>query len=205
MIRSERITQLAEKLRKRDQEVEQAAVNAGQFVELFYGAIEQVIDALRKEGITTIHPPEREKLADGREQLSFMERDYRFLFVPYQGIAFPALGGSGLPDEVVDELSQKRAGRLVAYYHPLEDLDAAKVLCSLYVFADGSWCVSGAGHSDHRSLGSQEIADYALFLLDLIQDGFKKHWHEQHDIALSAADSMRPETTFHVPHLAAEE
>jgi len=114
MIRHERITQLAEKFRKRDQEVGQATANSGKFVESFYGAVEEVIDALHREGVTTIQPPEKERLADGREQLSVVEKDYRFVFVPYQGVAFPALGECGLPDELVDELSQKRAGRLVA-------------------------------------------------------------------------------------------
>jgi hypothetical protein len=205
MIRHERVTQLAEKFRKRDQEVGRATLNLGKFIESFYSAVEEVIDALHEEGVTTIQPPEREKLADGREQLSFLERDYRFVFVPYQGIAFPALGECGLPEELVDELSQKRAGRLIAFYHPLEDPDAAKALCSFYVFADGSWCVCGAGHSEHRSLNGQEIADYVLRLLGLIQDGFKQHWHDQHDISLSAGDSASPETRFHIPYVAPEE
>ena len=204
MIRREQITHLAERFRTRDQEVDQATANVAKFIDLLYSAIEETIGELHQEGITSIHPVEREKQEDGREQLSFVERDYRFVFVPYQGVAFPTLDGCGLPDEVVDELSQKRAGRLVAYYHPLENPDAAKALCSFYVFADGSWCVCGAGHSDHRSLDDQEIADYVLRLLDLVQDGFKKRWHEQYDIPLSA-DSMRPETTFHIPYVAPEE
>jgi hypothetical protein len=53
---------------------------------LLYGAVEEAIVALRREG-STIHLPEREKLADGREKLSFVERDYRFVFVPYLGVA----------------------------------------------------------------------------------------------------------------------
>jgi hypothetical protein len=205
MIRHEQITQLAEKFRIRDQETGQATANLARFVDFLYGAVEEAIEALRKEGISTIHTPEKERLADGREQLSFVERDYRFVFVPYQGVAFPALGQCGLPDELVSELSQKRAGRLVTLYHPLEDPDAAKALCSFYVFADASWCVCGAGHSEHRSLDGQEIADYVLRLVDLIQDGFKKHWHEEHDIALSAVDSLKPETAFHIPYVAPEE
>jgi len=205
MIRHERIAQLAEKFRKRDQEVEQAAANTAKFIELFYSAVEQAIDALHKESVTSIQPPERETLADGREQFSFVERDYQFVFVPYQGIALPALGEYGLPDELADELTQKQAGRLVAFYHSLEDPDAAKALCSFYVFADRSWCVCGAGHPERRSLDDQAIADYALRLLDLIQDGFKKHWHEQHDTSLSAGDSTRPETRFHIPFVAPEE
>jgi hypothetical protein len=205
MIRHERISQLAQKLRTRDQEVEQAAANLSQFTGLFYSAVEEVIDALHKEGITTIQPPERERLADGREQLSFVERDYRFVFVPYQDVAFPALGGCGMPDELVDELGQKRAGRLVAFYHSLEDPDEAKVLCSFYVFADECWCVCGTGHSEHRSLNSQEIADYVLWFFDLIQDGFKKHWRSLHDISLSVDSSTKPETRFHIPYVAPEE
>ena len=204
MIRRERIAQLAEKFRTRDQEVGQATANLAKFVDSLYSAVEEVIGALHKEGITTVHPPERAKLAEGREQLSFAERDYRFVFVPYQGVAFPALGECGLPDELVAELGQKRAGRVVAFYHPLEDPDAAKVLCSFYVFADGSWCVCGAGHSEHRSLYGQEIADYVLRLLELIQDGFKKHWRAQLDISLSAGDSTRPETRFYIPRVASE-
>ena len=164
-----------------------------------------MIDALHKEGITTIHRPEREKLADGREQLSFVERDYRFVFVPYQGVAFPALGECGLPDELVNELSQKRAGRLVAFYHPLENPDAAKALCSFYVFGNGFWCACGAGYSEYRSLDGQEIVDYALRFLDLIHDGFKKHWRAQRDISPSAGDSTRPETRFYIPRVASEE
>ena len=205
MTRHERITQLAEEFRTRDQEVAQATSNLAKFIASFYSIVEEVIDALYKEGVTTVHLPEREKLADGREQLSFVERDYRFVFVPHQGVAFPALGGCGLPDEVVDELSRKRASRLVAFYHPVEDPDTAKALCSFYVFADGSWCVSGAGHSEHRSLDGQEISDYVLRLLDLIQDGFRKHWHEQHDSSLSASDSIRPETRFRIPYAEPEE
>jgi hypothetical protein len=205
MIKRERIAQLAEKFRKRDQEAEQAASNTAQFIELFYGAVELVIDALHKESVTSIQPPQRARLADGREQLSFVERDYRFVFVPYQGVALPALGEYGLPDELVDGLAQQQAGRLVAFYHPLENPDAAKVLCSFYVFADRSWCVCGAGHPERRSLDGQEIADYALRLLDLIQDGFRKHWHEQHDTSLSTGDSTKPETRFHIPFVAPEE
>jgi hypothetical protein len=209
MIRRERIAQLAEKFRKRDQEVGQATANLARFIDSLYNAIEDVIDALHQEGVATIQPPEREKLADGREQLSLVERDYRFVFVPYQGAAFPALGECGLPDELVDELSQKRAGRLVAFYHPLEDPNAAKALCSFYVFADDSWCVCGAGHSEHRSLNDQEIVDYVIRLLDLIQEGFKKHWRDHGDISLSADkssadDSGRPETRFHIPYVAPE-
>ena len=205
MIRHEHITELAQKLRDRDQEVEQAAANLSQFVGLFYSAVEEVIDALHKEGITTIQPPERERLADGREQLSFVERDFRFVFVPYQGVAFPALDGSGLPDERAAELSQKRAGRLVAFYHALEDSGEAKVLCSFYVFADRSWCACGVGHSEHRSLNSQEIADYVLEFLDLIQDGFHQHWRSLHDIPLSMDSSIKPEVRFHIPYVAPEE
>lgn len=205
MIRRERVVQLAEKLRKRDQEVSQATANLAQFVDSFYSAFEAVIDMLHKEGITTVQRPERERLADGGEQLSFVERDYRFVFVPCQGVAFPALDECGLPDELVDQLAQKRAGRLVASYHPLEYPDAAKALCSFYVFADGSWCVCGAGYSEHRSPNGQEIADYVLRFLDLIQDGFKKHWGHHHDISLSAGDSTRPETRFHIPYVAPEE
>ena len=205
MIRHEQITQLAQKLRRRDQEIEQAAANLGKFVGFFYSAVEEVIDALHKEGITTIQPPERQGLADGREQLSFVERDYRFVFVPYQGVAFPTLDGGGLPDERVAELSQKRAGRLVAFYHPLEDPNEVKVLCNFYVFGDGSWCVCGAGHLEHQSLNGQEIADHTLWLLDLIQDGFKKHWQSTHDISFSATDSTKPETRFHIPYVATDE
>ena len=205
MNRYDRITQLATKFRDRDQEVEQATANMGRFVDSFYRALEQVIDALHKEGITTIQQPERERLADGREQFSFVERDYRFVFVPGQGIAFPALSECGLPDELVDQLSQKRAGRLVAFYHPLENADAAKALCSFYAFADGSWCVCGAGRSEHSSLNDQEIADYVLRFLDFIQDGFRRHWHEQHRLSLSESNSTKPETRFRVPHLASEE
>jgi len=205
MIRPERITQLAQKLRKRDQEVDQAAANLAKFVDSFYSAVEEAIGALHKEGITTVQLPEREKLADGGEQLSFVERDYRFLFVPYQGVAFPALDGCGLPNELVDELSHKQASRLVTFYQQLEDPDEAKVLCSFYVFADGSWCVCGAGHWEHRSLNSQEIGDYVLDFLDLIQDGFKKHWRNLHDISLSVDSSTKPETRFHIPYVAPEE
>jgi hypothetical protein len=205
MTRREQVSELAAKLRKRDQEIEQATANVAKFVDSLYRAVEQVIDALHKEGVATVHPLERERLADGREQLSFVERDYRFVFVPGQGIAFPALSECGLPDELVDQLSQKRAGRLVAFYHPLENPDAAKALCSFYVFADGSWCVCGAGPSEHRSLSDQEIADYVFRFLDLIQDGFKKHWHEQHRLSLSEDDSLRPETRFRIPHVASEE
>lgn len=205
MIRREQVAELAAKLRKRDQEIEQATANVAKFVDSLYGAVEQVIDALHKEGITTVQQPEKERLADGREQLGFVERDYRFMFFPCHGIAFPSLSECGLPDELVDELSQKRAGRLVAFYHPLEDSDAAKALCSFYVFADGSWCVCGAGHSEHRSLNDQEIADYVFRFLDLVQDGFKKHWHEQHHLSLSEDNSTRPETRFHIPHIAPEE
>ena len=205
MIRREQITQLAKKFRIRDQEIEQARANLVRFTDSLYSTVEEVINALYKEGITTMHTPEREKLADGRMQLSFVERDYRFVFVPYQGVAFPALGECGLPDELVDELSRKRAGRLVIVYHPLEDSDAAKALCSFYVFADGTWCVCGAGHSEHKSIDTQAIADYVFRLLDLIQDGFKKHWHEHQEISLSAVDSTRPETRFHIPYVAPEE
>ena len=205
MIRRERITQLAGKLRKRDQEVEQAKMNSSQFVAFLYGAIEEVIDALRQEDITSIQPIAKEKLADGREQLSFVERDYRFVFIPYRDIAFPALGECGLPDELVDELSQKRAGRLVAFYHPLENPDAAKVLCSFYVFANGFWCICGAGYSEYRKLDGQEIADYAVRFLELIQDGFKKHWRVQRDMSLSTGDSIGPETRFYVPRATPEQ
>ena len=137
MIEHRQIAYLAEKLRKRDQEIEQAAANSARFVTFFYGAIEQVIDALRQEGITTIQSPKKERLDEDREQLSFVERDYQFVFLPYQGVAFPALGECGLSDELVEELAKKRAGRLVAFYHPVEDPDAAKALCSFYVFDNG--------------------------------------------------------------------
>jgi hypothetical protein len=43
------------------------------FVGSFYSAIEEVIGALHWEGVTTIQPPDKERLADGREQLSFGE------------------------------------------------------------------------------------------------------------------------------------
>jgi hypothetical protein len=205
MIRRAEITQLAEKFRMRDQEVGQAEVNTAKFVGSFYGAVEEAIAALHREGVATVQLPETERLSDGREQLSFVERDYRFVFVPSHGVAFPALGECGLPEELVDALSQKRAGRLVAFSHPVEDPDAAKVLCSYYVFADGSWCVCGAAHSEHRSLNDREIADHVLGLLDLIQDGFRKHWRTQRDISLSADDSARPETRFRIPYVAPEE
>jgi hypothetical protein len=205
MIRRERLIHLVEKFRTRDQEIRQAAVNLDTFAEALYSAIQAVIDAFHKEGITAIDLPEKETLADGRQQLGFVEHDYRFVFMPYQGVAFPALDECGLPDELVDELSQKRAGKLVAFYHPLEDPDEAKVLCSFYVFADRSWCVCGAGRSEQGSLDSQEIADYVIDLFDLIQDGFRKHWHNQHDVSLTAKDSTRPETRFHIPRVAPEE
>ena len=204
MTRHERITQLAEKFRKRDQEAREVLANLSLFVDFLYGAIEEVIDALHKEGITAVHPPERESQPDGREQLSFVEREYRFVFVPYQGVAFPSLDACGLPDELAKELGQRRAGRVVASYHPLENLEAAKILCSFYIFASGFWCVCGAGHSDYRPLDGAEIADYALRLLDLIQDSFKNHWHTQSDASLSAGDATRPETRFSVPRAASE-
>ena len=91
MIRRERIAQLVEKFRTRDQEIGQAAANLARFTGCLYDAIQAVIDALHEEGITAIGPSEQETLADGRQQLGFVERDYRFAFVPYQGIAFPAL------------------------------------------------------------------------------------------------------------------
>jgi hypothetical protein len=205
MIRREQITRLAEKFRTRDQEVGQATANLAKFLGFLYAAVEEVSDALHKEGITTVHVPEREKLADGREQLSFVERDYRFVFVPYPGVAFPALSGCGLPDELVSELSQRRAGRLVAFHHPVENPDAVKALCSFYVFATGFWCVCGAGYSEHRPLDGQEIADYAVRFLDLIQDGFKKHWRAQLDTTPSAGDSIGPETRFSILRVVSEE
>ena len=201
MIRRERITQLAKKIRARDQEVEQAAANQAKFVHLLYSAIEETIGALHKEGINTLHLAEKEKLADGREQFSFVERDYRFVFVPYQGIAFPALDGCGLPDELAEALGQKRAGRLVLSYHPQEDPDAAKTLCSYYVFADGSWCACRAGDSEYLALDDQEIADHVLRLIELIQDGFRKHWHAHADLSLSATDATKPETRFQIPRV----
>ena len=78
-------------------------------------------------------------------------------------------------------------------------------MCSFYVFANGFWCVCGAGRSEYRSLDDQEIADYVLRFLEMIQDGFRKHWRAQLDSAFSVGDSVRPETRFYVPRAASEE
>jgi hypothetical protein len=128
-----------------------------------------------------------------------------FVFVPHRGVAFLALSECGLSDELIDELGQQRAGRLAVFYHPLENPDAAKALCSFYVFASGFWCVCGAGYSEYRSLDGQEVADFVLRLLDLIQGGFRRHWRAQGDLSLSAGDSVRPETRFYIPRVASEE
>lgn len=205
MITNGRIIELAERFRHRDREVAQVTANLRKFIDTFFSAIEAAIDALHREGVTAIQPPERERLPEGREQLSFVERDYRFLFVPYQGVAFPALGECGLLDELlVDELSHKRAGRLIAFHHPLRDPDAVKALGSYYVFADASWCVCSAGHAAHRALNDGEIGEYVLRLLSLIQDGLQQHWRDQHEISFSVSDSAGPETRFHIPHVALE-
>ena len=51
MIRRERVTQLAEKFRKRDREIKDAAANLAKFVDSFYSAVENVIAALHSEGV----------------------------------------------------------------------------------------------------------------------------------------------------------